>query len=1745
MITFGNINFILKTSTVAYIAFEETTAVKVSCQCDYLDKYPVTIRPVLNCADNSTSIENCILDQIIQSDNPVEEEVQINTFMRLLDMENLDDYIEIDDPSKTANLSEKALLEIGNEEIIAAEDDLLDSSEEGADVDAIEKQALNKKYHGKRKQQAFVTVDGQTARLLKLSGRTLGLSKLPQLQIVVRDCRNEKLGLLRNKLEFQKTIKDNTFFQQGKIINLKHCANHQTKNDVKKGCNSVYIEKTEHDAPIANCETLVNPVMLEPISRIKEISNKNFKNMTDAEHNSGRVELCQESKKKSRIVKDTPLQRKNLEIKHLDLIPCSDVVSSKYNKRVPYVGLVKLQQKEIEKLSNCKTFDDANSAEWEDNYLKNVGNRREAVKEKEEVHNKMKQLDFKTERKKYSGPSTIPAITRNDCFPEMVSDQLENDCVCEHTTKNALLDAVRSEDINDVSKESNYMKTGTDTIKHKENMCNVSSITITESVPDIWDTVEIGPDLSANSIQSDEEGPLVIDLPAEQTKHDLEKPQGKANQSFVFVDSKSAALLSKLLRHDNRLYLADLPCLKIKVKRLLVSEYKYIKCNEITRKSKPLSNRVSVSTSVKKREMVQDRPRKTDLEKIDNKFLPAGSKLKAQAKAKYRPENSNKNKHVPVPQLPIELKAHLNTSFKIPKKHVTVKPQSIERNPSELNCLHKDQTEAYRKRFQKERRQWEDRSKKPGPCEKKLKRVEHNTDSAAPDYSNLFYENCDSQNKARFSHNVKSDALCNQFPPKAPAYEDIWDIPTVRSKVCTNESIDLLSVSGPRNTLLDSNETDVMSWGNDKKMRINSEANSSAENRTNNKHYEARNAINSDRFHSSTSLSKQHKTLDDGESWSPEANLTIDQERTQTKFNLEPECQPVRRVPEDIQYNPNTTMDVTDMWDSESPPSQQQISPRAKITDAKHLTGEMWDEEMHYENIPKKSERHLMQNEFCGKTSPIMRNKEAPKQHIQSQDRYRKSPVRSSVHTGRSRSPHFDRRQHSVDRSLHSRSPVWRRDSSFNNRRSRSRSPRNDNRSPIQQQWKNNDRSRNQRPTWSHSNSRSRDRSPLNSRHSINRAPLREGRSDGRLKSDDRRSDRSSIARNSPSFKDEYNRNLERIMPPQNRQHSPAWDSPRRTASSSHRQSFSYASPETRYSPQNRQNSPDSCWDSPQRTTPISYQQSWSYGSPKTSCSPSERQNLHQTSEWECLWDDDTLNSSATKKPYASSPLLERESSVSKYITASIQKNENQSGISQHELDCAAYSPSNAWDAISSDEDGDFTTSRVSRNIKSETIPLLLPKTAKSAQIAVESCTSESTFSEHSKDPEAMPSFDCNFNRKGESKPSLVANQNEVMKESSELEVTPENSESVYLQSVTLQGEDSSKTKNVLEHLKQRAERLKQLEEMKLARQKLLAQIKLKNDKVLHIEPNITDDMIPSNKSVQISNVVQEKNSGIKTIVEETTVASSPIAPTLLFETAGTLLSHLDSMLSRPAPKVSSALSIPSTPTVSSGQMPSIPPLPREAPPPPPPADPLENVLERPNCMLPATQWHTPDKRSISIPNINLSLPPPHVNPLLNLQNTQQTQFVSTSSNWQPHSQPNNVWNNFRDTDGFSAPRRSNFDNRLQEELIQLRPPEEIRQNKFNPRQRRYTQEQGTIRDPRQNTEDSGLGIYSRHNNSHNFNRNSQFQRFGTHQSNKRFQQNNFNRNMSQFSGSNFRRNNFRNFEEDCSNMNVPGQWFD
>lgn len=331
-----------------------------------------------------------------------------------------------------------------------------------------------------------------------------------------------------------------------------------------------------------------------------------------------------------------------------------------------------------------------------------------------------------------------------------------------------------------------------------------------------------------------------------------------------------------------------------------------------------------------------------------------------------------------------------------------------------------------------------------------------------------------------------------------------------------------------------------------------------------------------------------------------------------------------------------------------------------------------------------------------------------------------------------------------------------------------------------------------------------------------------------------------------------------------------------------------------------------------------------------------------------------------------------------------------------------------------------------------------------------------------------------------------------------------------------------------LGHLKQRAERLKKLEEMKLARQKLLAQIKLQNEKdKLDQEmspPEPQKEPPPQKPEIEkqrqfVQPVIQKvlkkepecervATPNVTTIKQELQNVE-PAAATLLLETAVSILSSFGHLL----PAIESLQTVvnpsivppPCPPPLPQAPVPQ-PPLPVEAPKPPPPCDPPPMPpfpLVAPPTWQPACYPPLP----------NLGLPPP---PLANMPTLpvpfeveQQDNYPTMEDtdnaagcydegpNWPPQAsnfdeEYNDQSQNYDNYDDGPNWQQANFNNgpeknwqQQQEESLQFLPPEEFRAQKQQFDEFGFGN-QGN-RDPRQRFRGNNRGQHNNNNNNNMF----------------------------------------------------------
>ncbi|XP_058467916.1 uncharacterized protein LOC131440554 [Malaya genurostris] len=1684
MFAFGNISFILKTITVTYIVFEESSAVGASSLCDYLDKYPVTIRSVLD--TTAGAIESCILEQIDQNSSLLVEETQINNFIQLLDMENLDEYLDLDEKEKGC-ITDKPLLEVGNEEIIATEDeDMHESGVDDADVDAIEKQALLKQCnHSKIRVHGVVLVDRRSAQRLNLSSKSLRLTQLPQLNVIVQDYKKANLkkneANIRSKSELISAVHSEIMIDTNSatteqisrelLIDNNTDFRKQLKKSESVTLNVVQesMEKTPIDS---TCSSLVKTMAAENefnvvkhsdeshaefVTTERSIQNKSS-NKIKADHNAS-IPLDLDTQKKSDKSIEGALSKKH---------------TSK-QKRLAYVSLKKLDQTDIKRISRSI--------------------RSPKLKEETEKRKTAEEVNVSKKMKLSNCKIGEANVVRDDVMTEDPNILHFNrneanshaDTIISDSSTDDRRDSGSSKQLPQEKLDANQESIQTDTSEafverlpdseHNELTSEIDVI-IKETIPAVCSTVEIGLN---ESFISEDEGPLVIDLPAEQMTKPTEIPltQGENNVSFIVVDEKSASALSAYIQNNCRLYLDNLPRLKVKLKRLNIHDYKISK--KIDRHKPKSSEKTNKKDMViKKREgtHIPEKPRQTDLEKIDNKFLPAGSKLKSQAKARSKPETSHRHKHVPVPELPIELKAHLNTSFKIPKKNVAAKYVSIERNPSELDCLHRDQNDAekQRKRFHKERRKWENRIGRNDSHDKNQNRTENPPRVTTPEFFDTsFDEHCDSpphpgslstvdeQNTHRMT---KPIANREQHGASIPSFEEIWGLQSEKTGTWDKEQ----STSKRQNKLqtqannkfnkntIDSGE----SWspGATGKQLSASSVNTNIASHAN------FSELIDDRMISKNNTSITSNTINDGESWSPIADK------------------------DNVQGIQNKVVSSNDQnWKQNQLASNNSRTSERQQRNFTIASGDMWDSDpviiskqsLSMRNINDQTRGERLVNETELLTADGSRTENIGFSGTQSKrdQMNRTSPLRE----GRGRDRYTDTsRQRDSDYTLSNRSPS-------RSLRSNDYSPSESNRSVERRHWSRECSPNRRKYSRSPTNRRieSRERSPRSKRRAIDYSPER---GTYRRSTDpwDRSNLRSPNERRSPGMR---RRNIDRspLMRDFGHYINDKMYSPERgqNSNTSLQRSLSERRSSSPYSP--RSPSVD------KRNSPGDLDMSYH----DRNSSSNNRFDRSHLGRFNAAFD------SSRSPPFNQWDWKEqieppREKQINSSGTVSSGLWENQQDFQDRTRASSAYSPSSALEALSSEDECDFTNPKYSSS--SQQLVENAPVHIHSSSNLPESLSNEESIDKYTDDTEyrykQIHPRDCDL----------------------------------------LSNEDKTEKQNVLESLKYRAERLKKLEDMKLARQKLLAQIKLNNQDSTQNEL-MNSEPIPTGSAV--------KNSRL-----EYTDNLSTMAPPSLLKTADALLSNLDFLLNQPPPYLQ-GVQIP-TKQPSFGNM--VYPLPNEAPPSQRAHDTslqdLSNQIPNVNPeQVSSDPWKHSSYCSVPTPNIDTSQPPPHLlKPLLNFQpvpSETEDPFVR-DQRWSPDRNQNQQFHGasgrFHHPSAVLAqPRQSLIDYTPDEEAFQLLPAEEIRtqnsnQNRSSRNNSGYTNYNDNIqhqRDPRQNRG----GVYPPQNS-----KNQGGNRFNQNQRNQRFnfqQQNRFNRNNRQFPQQHmFRRNIFSNFDESCFDMNFP-----
>ncbi|XP_065080914.1 serine/arginine repetitive matrix protein 2-like isoform X2 [Ochlerotatus camptorhynchus] len=2044
MSTFGNVSFVLKTSTVTYIVFEELSAVESSCRCDYLEQYPVTIRSVLDCpaagaSGPNSSIETCILEQIDQNSSLLadEEEGQINNFMQLLDMDNLDEYLEQDEKEKSS-ASDKPLLEVGNEEIIVTEDEAAQSEgEKEADVAEIEKQALQLDQLQQKKTAGTVLVDNRAKEILKLNDNLLRLTDLPQLMVAVQRVPNKvkirpkkgslpsKHGALKKKkiavtdssvskkvseassdhvkkqqepdnckarktepsVEKKKTNKETCGGKEVAKSGVKSDKEKSKKKHTKKQNPVPITEQTQMKAAESTIsenkiETKREACETKSSDKKKDGENEANANIAEHKHNQGKTQkerkISQENEKvkandsKTEISESTTENTiANKEEKETNIQQKSELLQS---KKSVFVQLTKLTLKQIQELSQIRrktvtshsVVDSDIPNKVKEYGEKSVVNKRKpgpakgAMKEKQVSMEKqaVKEKTNQAEKRRLSDGEMEPSaslVAKDDSKPtaatptekptetesthkkkkpklekasekvKLVHPEAEKPAQKEQTISSTDEKSTPSEG----SKAQNDSEQKTSEIQQSkveepnakpqkaidepavlpEATSEVAQLELLDkisySVPDVSNTVEIGQIESAADLESSEDRPLVMDISFDMTDEIIDKQsleEGNLDRKVVLLDSKSAALLKGKTHDDHLLFLDVLPRIVVKVRRVTASDYNITRSKERPKSSsghheKPPPKKVSFDPSaIKRKEDKQEKPRKTNLDRIDSKFLPAGSKLKSKIKSKTE---INHKKHLPVPELPIELKTHLNTSFKIPKKNSNVKTQSIDRNASELNCLHKEQDERdkQRKRFQKERRPRDG----PGNRDRKQNRSESSNvrqerePSPAPDFFDPSFDD-HSPSPQRIpptpppatetpttapSQPVQRDgnkrpAVKNQGSNK-PSFQEIWNIPEKKPEVWAKPPWGSSAVGL---TTIDSGDTwDSAPVQPHRDRNINTRPNVPRDTRDSRppvaRAPQSRNTIDSGGSWSPDGAALQNKseqqqpsrTIDDGETWSPGTNKCVQQPQRDLRQDSHlPQQFSARRSRSPHQVQLSNTISGGDMWDLDNPASTRKLSsPKRNVHQNPLLSGETWDDDSDMFNEPTGV---ASSDQFDRRPS----NEQRPLNTISSMrkppERNRRS--RSPFRQRRSQSRSPDRRQRSTDRS-----PIRRNNSAdqSSNRRIvgqiRSRDQRSQ--SPVARQLSV-DQHANRPPDRRNHESdqspfgkrrRSRSRSPVRLQGSFNKPPLgrmpfRPGRScsprpdltlsstdmwDAGTSSRTQLPPKQNIAENlllaggtwddeivplrglagrSPprlreSLQDRRQRYALDRLSPNGRRRSISRDRllPERTNESFDRSPLREGgnrkwsrdrSPNRRKRSHSR--SPDG-WRQSMERSPVrrrhsvgnrspNYQRMLDYwkavedreGEMEMS---SDRPNVERFNEFghsERWVSHDILDpGDRSWSPPASDRGLAKRN-----ITGRIDSDipwANEPEPRHRAMDDSQYSPSRAFDAISSEDECDFTNPRRAANKTTrkstlqaresfETIPLTLPSRSQQPIIQLDELPFATT----------SPIVDHEASRDSlDSVPPFKGNEDALEKPD---EVSPTKKHPVGQTPSPQPQAGADEKKSVLEHLKQRAERLKKLEEMKLARQKLLVQIKQK-----HLASNPQSSEVDMSKlnmpmhvqpSEMFDDDIQHHPDPVPCTSNRQVLVAAVTVPT-----ANALLSNVDSLHNKPLlPATGIPVPFPQIPTLPIGPplsfsiAPPVPPLPSEAPPPPPPDEPQpQEPADFINTMIPppSSAWNPHPPPFTPMAHFDVSQPPPNLaNPLLNTMPSPQYEpdeeepFDDRSNSFadnntlNPQFQPSNFFDKFRRSQpnrgqNFNMSPEDNSFRRMPSEendfinmgMRDFNEPDNQQQNR-DPRQQqqqhrfggnrqfmRQQQQQKQQRDPRQNHDGNVYGgaQSNRNNNSNNPGNN-----FNSNNPGNNFNNNNPGNNFNNNPGRNFNNNNpgnnFSNNPGNNFNNNNPGKTF-
>lgn len=1720
MSTFGQVNFILKTKSAAYIVFEEASSVEASSRCEYLDQYPVTIRSVLDTSIGSTGsagIESCILEQIDQHSSLLveEDEGQINNFMQLLDMDGhtLDEYMEMNERERDkSSLVDKPLLEVGNEEIIANESE--DDDTNTADVAAIEKQAFQKLSDHKQKQPVeygCILVDDRSALRLQLDGNLLRLSDLPQLRVQVQKIVDRKKTDQSTTQQEQHSSADLKSENRPSVDKDKQPTKEKSKKDRSDSACKVKSEKSKSsDGSKSKKHRGSSPARKSSKDKSKKQSTKSeqrsdvvIKVQPDPElenpkSNDESPELC---------TKLSPHKKSSIDKAEKE---CAEIVSDTSDETVPQhhdeetVGIVEKQPSPVK-----DTVDKASAA------LQSITSDRKKINPvvvlKKLTGKQLAELsivrrestiavDSMVEREPQKQPKQDKSEKKNrekekrkkskhSHDTESKKRKIDDEKIVNEPVKTPDPEVVESSKPDSVLKE--------DEIHVDETSLEVELPVVVEE--SITAQIDQKADCSSTLLSDDEEERLVIDLPVEQkpemektmeeiqpeevkampveAKLEIEKPtkeiqpeqvKPKFDRVVVKLDKQSAAILHDKVHDTYLLHLDVLSRVLIKLNRISLAGYNLPKPAKLKAKTHDEPTpRKSASEPKKREEKPVEKARKTDLEKIDNKFLPVGSKLKSQAKAKSKHESSHKKQHhVPVPELPIELKSHLNTSFKIPKKNShSQKANSIKHSRSELDNLHRadEERERQRKRFQKEERPRE-RVKKPPPVEQR---------SNTPDYFDPAWDDdgiagaddvsaaAEPEPKPREQQPVDNNRMVkNPFAAsnndrekekKAPSFRDIWNLPPEKPQVWEKDP--WASNATQVNNTIDSGEM----WGSERSQQAvpvlplfarepsNIQRNDAidcgdhwspdgshnygrpslqnfADNRIPDNTVKQGNTIDSreswspGRIRPNTSVERRpdKTTIADGESWSPEADtkkkivaLNVEQRRPPSRQD-EPRKQPRKIESPAPSRRGNDTIASGDMWDMElpvilpGPTWKHDIKPDLS---KENLVPDFLSDPVIRGASNDRSEKGLSNDRFRGgRRSPGTDERGRRRSRERSPEMGERGRRRS-----RDRSPRLDERgrQRSRDRS-HEIDERGRR-------RSRDRSPgafnvgmeergrrRSRDRSPI-------DRKRRRSPNWSPARGRSPDRMPWEKDRERNRD--RDCRSPPRRVSPDRR--HRELKGNSPR----------RGLSPDRRRFSRDGSPMRRRRSRSRTPEFVRSrSPERRrpWSPfgegagrrrsrsrsplrrmMGRSPSPEQPRQSPVRRGAARFRsRSRSrdrYDERKRSRSPPPALHRRESS-FECSraesWGRPREREEHVDRNVFSSP--PRWAGQAKERQRS-ESNEPSSRPTIPNDDEIPYSPSNLLD-------GEDAPSPLPRELP-ETIPLQLPMITKASPRK----QPEMTLPAHSA-TEEQPASDDPVSKTTQSQIRVKQEQLLLPPESTSVEeepvaVTVEKPVNVKTENRSIenlaelrppssakivelepQEEHGTERLTALGHLKQRAERLKKLEEMKLARQKLLAQIKLQNEKdkqqnvaAIIAVPQIAEQKEPEQPQPQVQpepvvrSVVKAEPqcdrvpTPVVTDIKREPGQVDPSAASLLLETAVSILSTFGHLLPSIAGNAAGV------PPLSTTPLPP-PPLPVETPKPPPPDEPAPEMPSFP--LLAPPHWEPPN-----FPPLPPLVPPPPMNP--------------------------------------------------------------------------------------------------------------------------------------------------------------------